>query len=221
MKVAALFSGGKDSVYALYIAQQYGWEITHCISIIPKNKDSWMYHSVNIHLTKLLAQAINIPYLCKITPGKKETELDALHELISPLPIDGVISGALASEYQRTRIEEICDRLEIKSFTPLWHKDPALLLNDQIQAGFSIIITGVFAEGLDQHWLGKTITPTVHNELIELHERYQINIAGEGGEYETLVTNGPLFHKHLLIKKTTVEWKRDHGTLLIDDAILV
>ena len=221
MKVAALFSGGKDSIYAIYIARQYGWNITHLISIIPKKKDSWMYHSVNIHLTELLAEALNIPYISKTTPGEKETELDALKEVLEPLDIDGVISGAIASEYQRTRIERVCDELHLKSFTPLWHKEQVLLLDNQIKAGFTIIITGVFAEGFDKHWLGRTITPKVYKELSDLHQRYHINIAGEGGEYETLVTGGPLFNKRLVLNKTTKSWTRDCGTLQIHDASLI
>jgi len=220
MKVAALFSGGKDSVYAIYIAQQYGWEITDLISIIPNNKDSWMYHSVNIHLTKLLAESMSIAYLSASTQGLKETELATLKELLSPLSIDGVISGAIASEYQRTRIEQVCDELQIKSFTPLWHKDQGLLLKDQIRAGFTILITGVFAEGFNKGWLGRSITSSVYEEIIKLHDRYHINIAGEGGEYETLVTNGPLFQKELIIHQAQKEWNRDNGILVIKDASL-
>src|SRR4030042_2924535 len=108
MKVAALFSGGKDSTYAIYIAQQYGWNVTNLVTIISENKDSWMYHTLNIHLTEKQAESMNIPLVKKVTKGEKEKELDDLEEILKDLDIDGVISGALASEYQRTRIEKIC-----------------------------------------------------------------------------------------------------------------
>jgi diphthine-ammonia ligase len=220
MNVAALFSGGKDSVFAIYIAQQYGWDITHLVSIFPENKDSWMYHSVNIHLTKTLAEAINIPLVTQMTKGEKEEELSSLQHVLSTLEIDGVISGAIASEYQRTRIEQVCHELKIKSFTPLWHKDQALLLQEMIKAGFIIKIVGIFADGFDESFLGKTIDQQTLSELKQIQKEKKINIAGEGGEYETLVVDGPIFQKRMILKDTEKQWKRDHGILLVKKAEL-
>ena len=199
MKVAALFTGGKDSMFAIYIAQQFGWDITHLITLHPEKSDSWMYHSLNIHLTEYLAEAIDIPLIKRKTNGEKEKELEDLKNILHPLPIDGVISGALASEYQRTRIEQICHQLHIRSFTPLWHKNQELLLRDQLKAGFEIIIVGVFAHGLDQSWLGASLNQESLNDFLQITRKYSINAAGEGGEYETLVVNGPLFTKQLIL----------------------
>lgn len=221
MKIAALFSGGKDSVYAISIAQQYGWDITHLVSILPKIPDSWMYHSVNIHLTKLLSEALNIPLISKETTGEKEKELADLEELLQPLDIDGVISGAIASEYQRTRIERISHTLHIKSFTPLWHKDQTQLLKDQVHAGFHIIIVGAYADGFTEQWLGRRIDDKAINELEQLQKDRSINTAGEGGEFETLVIDGPLFHKRIQIEDATIKWHRDNGSYLIQKARLV
>jgi len=220
MKVASLFSGGKDSVFALYIAEQYGWDVTQLVSIFSENKDSWMYHSVNIHLTKILAQALEISLLFNTTNAEKEEELTSLQELLSTLDIDGVISGAIASEYQRTRIERVCHDLGIKSFSPLWHKDQTLLLKEMIQAGFTIKIVGVFADGFDETWLGRTIDEETINELEHLHETKGINVAGEGGEYETLVLDGPNFKEKIVLNQTEKKWKRDHGTLNVIQANL-
>lgn len=220
MNVGALFSGGKDSVYALYIAKQWGWEISHLISVLPKNPESYMFHTINLHLIPLLSKALNIPLITKETPGKKESELSDLEQLLKPLAIDGVISGAIASEYQRTRIEHVCDSLNIKSFTPLWHKDQKNLLLDQINAGFSIMITGVFAEGLNKSWLGKLLTKDNVDDLFSLSEKYKINPAGEGGEFETLVVDGPLFEKQIMIDSYQITWNRDHGYYRVEKAHL-
>jgi len=220
MKVGALFSGGKDSVYSIYIASQWGWEITHLITLLPVNQESFMFHTINIDLVPLLSQSLEIPLVSKTTPGEKETELKDLEQLLSSLPIDGVISGAIASEYQRTRIEQVCDNLGIKSFTPLWHKNQELLLKDQINAGFSIMITGVFAEGLDQSWLGKTLTKERAEFLFSLSKKYKINPAGEGGEFETLTLDGPIFIKDLVVDESEIRWTRDHGYYLINKAHL-
>ena len=220
MNVASLFSGGKDSVFAIYITQQYGWNVNHLVSIIPENKESWMYHSVNIHLTKTLSEAINIPLITQTTKGEKEEELSSLQHILATLEIDGVISGAIASEYQRTRIEQVCHNLKLKSFTPLWHKDPKLLLQDMIQAGFIIKIVGIFADGFDESWLGKTVDKETFEELKHIQQSKKINIAGEGGEYETLVIDGPIFQKKIVLKETEKQWKRDHGILIVNETEL-
>lgn len=215
MKVAALFSGGKDSVFSIYIAKQWGWDISHLVTVYPENKDSWMFHSINIHLTEKLSEAINIPLIKKQTKGKKEEELNDLKEILEDLDINGVISGAIASEYQRTRIEKICHEIGIKSFTPIWHKNQELILREQINAGFEIIIVGVFAYGFDETWLGKTINGKTINDIQQLKKKYSINTAGEGGEFETLTLNGPIFRKKLILDKISKEWKRDNGILKV------
>ena len=220
MRVAALFSGGKDSVFAVYITQQYGWDVTHLVSLLPKKPDSWMFHSLNIQYTDLLAKAIDIPLVKRATTAEKEAELDDLTQVLQGLEIDGVISGAIASEYQRTRIEKICDELGIKSFSPLWHKNQELLLRDQVKAGFHIIIVGVFAEGFDETWLGRTIDEKTIDALVSLQKKHGINIAGEGGEYETLVLFGPMFSKRLVIDESKKEWNRDSGVFQVKKAHL-
>ncbi len=220
MRVAVLFSGGKDSTYAAYIVQQWGWDLTHLVTLIPQNTESWMFHSLNLTLTGLLAEALQIPFTSKTTKGHKEDELMDLESLLKTLPIDGVVSGAIASEYQRTRIERVCDRLGLKSFTPLWHKDQGLLLEDQLHAGFKIMIVGVFAEGLTKDWLGRLIDPAALATLRSLHETTGINIAGEGGEYQTLVLDGPGFHAPLIIDEQETRWDRDSGTIQIKKAHL-
>jgi len=220
MRIAALFSGGKDSTFAVYIAQQYGWTVSPLVSLYPKTADSWMFHSLNIYLSELLAEAIRIPLVKRYTQGEKETELEDLQTILQGLDIDGVISGAIASEYQRTRIEKICDELGIKSFTPLWHKDQEMILRDQLRAGFRSIIVGVFAEGFDAIWLGRPIDEQTIDSLVQLHKDYGINIAGEGGEYETLVLDSPLFSKRLVIDDFVTEWNRDHGTFQVKYAHL-
>jgi len=220
MRVAALFSGGKDSVFTVYIARQHGWDITHLVTLLSENRDSWMFHSINIHLTEKLAEAIDIPIIKKQTKGEKEEELEDLKNILKDLKIDGVISGAIASEYQRTRIEKICHELGIKSFTPIWHKNQELILREQISAGFKIIVVGVFAHGFDKTWLGKTINEESIDELIKLRKKYSINETGEGGEFETLVLDGPLFKKKLVLDEVTKEWKRDSGVLMAKKAHL-
>lgn len=220
MRVAALFSGGKDSTYAVYLTQKEGLEVTYLVTLQSEQSDSYMFHSINIHLADLLSEAMNIPLLKKTTKGKKEEELADLRNILQDLKIDGVVSGAIASDYQRTRIQTICDELGLESITPLWHKDQQSIVQDQLQAGFRIMIVGVFAEGFTETWLGRIIDEKTIHDLMSLHKKYKINIAGEGGEYETLVIDGPLFEKKLIIDESYKEWNRDTGILLIKKAHL-
>ena len=220
MNVASLFSGGKDSVFSIYIAQQWGWYISHLVTIIPKKKDSWMFHSLNIDQTKKIAKALDIQYINKISEGNKEEEVQDLKDILRDLEIDGIISGAIDSEYQRTRIEKICHDLKIKSFTPLWHKDQMKIIDEQIKAGFKIMIVGVSAFGLDEKWLGKYLDKKFINDIGKLSKKYKINIAGEGGEYETITLDGPIFKKKLIIDNYSIKWRRDSGFLNIEESHL-
>ena len=220
MKVAVLFSGGKDSVYATYITQQFGWEITHLVTLISKSRDSWMFHTINIQLAEKIAKAIGIPHIARETSGVKEEELRDLKKILENIDIDGVVSGAISSEYQRTRIETVCHDLGLKSFTPLWHKNQTMILKEQLKAGFNIMIVGVFADGFNEKWIGRNITLETIDELVSLKEKYDINTAGEGGEYETLTIDGPIFKKRIVLDEVTKHWHRENGFLEIKEAHL-
>ena len=160
MKLAALFSGGKDSTLAMYKAMKEH-EVVCLVSILSENKESYMFHTPNIELTKLQAEAMNIPIIIKSTPGKKEEELEELKQAIKQAKeeyqLDGIITGAVASEYQASRIQKICDELNLKCINPLWGMDQIKLLEEVLQNNFEVIISGVFAYPLTEEWLGKTI----------------------------------------------------------------
>jgi diphthine-ammonia ligase len=204
MKSAILFSGGKDSCYALYLAKQSGYEISCLISLFSSNKESYMFHTPNISQVEKQAEAMNIPLLIKKTAGIKEQELEdltkAIKQAVDKYHIDTIVTGALYSEYQASRIQAICDKLNLKCFNPLWHKEEIEYLNELINNNFKVIITGVFAYPLDESWLGRIIDSKFIKDAEELAARYKIHAAGEGGEFETFVLNCPLFKHELKIK---------------------
>lgn len=220
MKLAALFSGGKDSAFAIYIAQQYGWEITHLVTLVSESQESYMFHVPNIHLTDMLAEAMGIPIIKHTTAGKKEEELEDLKEVLSIPGIDGVLTGAIASDYQWSRINRVGYEMGLRVFSPLWRKDHAMLVKDMIDAGFKIMIVGVYAYGLNEKWLGRILDMEAFNELIALREKYGISPAGEGGEFETLVMDAPYFRKRLVIEEMEREWHRDSGSVRVKRAHL-
>ena len=153
MKVASLISGGKDSLYSCFVVLNQGWSITALISVNPKNL-SWMFHKENISFLPYIADAMGIPLKIKDSDADKEKELIDLKTLLSCVDANGIIGGAIASEYQRTRFESIGYSLGLKTFFPLWHKNQTTLLEEMVKANFEIIITAVAAEGLNEDWLG-------------------------------------------------------------------
>ncbi|MBT3865696.1 diphthine--ammonia ligase [Candidatus Woesearchaeota archaeon] len=219
LKLGSLLSTGKDSVYALHIQDRLNYDISCLITIDSKNKDSYMYHTPTINLAKKQAEALNLPIIIQKTEGKKEVELKELETAIKKAKekykIQGIITGALFSNYQRTRIEEICDKLNLKCFSPLWHMDQETEMNNLLKNNFKFIMTKIAAEGFDATWLGKTITKEHINKLINLNRKLQINIAGEGGEFETLVLDAPLFKKQLNIEKQTIQKDSKHSATLV------
>ena len=220
MRISALFSGGKDSTYALYLLQQQGWEISSLLTVAPKASDSYMFHYPNIQWTKLQSEALGIPIKYRESPGLKEKELEDIEALMKSEDTDGFCCGAIASDYQRSRLDEICQKLGKPLFAPLWRKDQVSLLEDMIQAGFKFIIAGVYAEGFDEGWLGKIITSHSVLELKRLEQKHRISPSGEGGEIETFVLDGPNFSKELVVEEAEAHWERHSGTYVIKKASL-
>ncbi|UZE92089.1 MAG: TIGR00289 family protein [Methanosarcinales archaeon] len=219
MKLAALISGGKDSSFAMYKALQAGHEITNLIVIKSQNPDSYMYHTPNIHLTELFAEATGIPLISKLSSGEKEREVDDLKMALQQIEVDGVVMGAIESEYQASRIRHVCESLGLEMYAPLWHQDPEALLREMVEI-LDVRIVHVSALGLDEDWLGRKIDRRTIEELKALKERYGIHIAGEGGEYESLVVDAPFFTKRIELVKTKKVWRDNYGTLNVLEAAL-
>jgi len=217
---AILFSGGKDSCYSAYIAKQKDYELKCLISIFSDNKDSYMFHTPSITKVKKQAEVMNLPLIIQKTKGKKEDELKDLELAIkkakSNYKIDTVVTGALYSEYQASRIQKICNKLKIKCFNPLWHKDELEYLNELIEANFKIIITGVAAYPLDKSWLGREINQNFIVDVVDLYNKYKIHPAGEGGEFETFVLNCPLFNEPIIIKNKKFSGEKNSWKMEIE-----
>jgi len=223
MKLAVLFSGGKDSFLAYLKAKEKN-EVACLISIVSKNEESYMFHTPNIHLVDLNAQALEVPIIKVKTTGEKEKELadlkKAIKSAIKKYRIEGIVSGAIASTYQASRLQKICNDLDIWCFNPLWQRDQVSILNEIISKKIKVIIAGVFAYPLDETFLGKELDNDMIAKLIKLSEEYKINPAGEGGEIETLVLDSPLHKKRLEIKRAEKEYKNHAGIYKIIDAEL-
>lgn len=230
-----LFSGGKDSSYALYRALERGLAVERLLTVHPKG-DSYMYHVPATELAGLAAESIGIPLVdVELAAFEAGTETDsasqgdaeveplerALGELDAELDggIAGLIAGAVESEFQTTRIEGVCDRLGCDLFAPLWRESPRELAEAMLEAGFDIRIVQVAAGGLDEDWLGRRWNEAALTELEALAESHGVHLLGEGGEFETVVLDGPHMDRPIEWSVET-EWDGTRGRLVVREASL-
>lgn len=225
IKLGALVSSGKDSLYAMHMMVKQGYRIECMISINSCNKDSFMFHTPAIELVGMQSKALGLPVFTWETHGEEERELsdlsDALRKGKELYGLGGIITGALCSAYQKRRIDKICSNLGLKAFSPLWHLNQESELRQLLDEGFKFIMVKVAAEGLDKSWLNREIKTYDVARLAAINKKIGINIAGEGGEYETLVLDCPLFAKRIRITSHEIIEDGISATLVIKNAELV
>ena len=224
MRVGVLFSGGKDSTYAAYLAEREH-DLRCLVTLDPSRRDSYMFHYPNVGWTGLQSRALRLPQVLMPTAGEKEVELEDLSRALKVAAeehsIEGVVSGALASVYQKTRVDRVCAELGLESLSPLWRIDPRVHLLNLIRDGFATMITGVAALGLDESWLGKMLDQAMVERLVDLQRRYGMHAALEGGEGETFVLDCPLFRERIEVTSSRKHWDGMAGYLEILEAELV
>ena|SRR2546425_2510804 len=211
MRVAVLFSGGKDSCYTVWLLQHQGWNVARLVTVKPVAEDSMIFHHPNVEWTGLQAQAMDIPHSL-IEGGDELRELrETLDALKRKERIVGVATGAVSSDFQKSTFDRVCDSVALRSFSPLWHKDPRTIVEDLIKMEFRVIISGVGASGLDQSWLGRDMTAPWWGRLAKLSALHGINLSGEGGEYETFVVDAPDFKKRIIVEESRSVWEGQSG----------
>ncbi|MGM0591327.1 MAG: diphthine--ammonia ligase [Halobacteriota archaeon] len=229
----SLFSGGKDSSWALYRALESDLDVTRLLTVHPQG-DSYMYHVPETRLARLAAESIGIP-LVEVTPDdfgaddvadaglQGDAELEPLERALEVVaeerPLAGVTAGAVESEFQTSRIQGMCDRLGIDLFAPLWQRDSEQLAEEMLDEGFEILVVQVAAGGLDESWLGRTLDADAFDDLRTLNDSHGVHLLGEGGEFETIVTDGPHMSRPLELTYET-EWEGTRGRLRVTDARL-
>ena len=141
MKLASLFSGGKDSTYAIHVAKKQGHEVKCLLSISPKSDESHLLHHPNMEWTKLQSQSMNIPQLTITSNSDKtDNELILIENLLQDakdqFQIEGLVHGGTKSKFQKDKFENICSKLNLKVIAPLWGTDPEKYMNELIDSEF-------------------------------------------------------------------------------------
>ncbi len=225
MKLASLFSGGKDSVYSIYLAKKQGHEIKCLLSVFPKSDESHLLHYPNLQWTHLQSQSMQIPQLTvESDSDETNSEINALEKIliqsIDEYQIEGLVHGGIQSQFQKEKFENLCNKFNLKSITPLWNLDPIEYMNELIFSNFIFIISSVSSGGLDDSWLGKIITKNDIVILYDLSKKFGFNLNFEGGEAETFVIDCPLFSNPIKIIQGKKTWDGYRGRFEIVDARL-
>ena len=194
MSWAALTSGGKDSILSCQKAIDSGKNVRYLVTARPKNPDSYMFHSANLDAVRIIAKVAGMEYVEIPTHGRKEEELVDLETGLAALDIEGVIAGAVASVYQAERVRAITSRLGLSLYTPLWHMDTEILVRE-VGARMDARIVVTAADGLDDSFLGARFDEDLIGRLKQVARTRHINLAGEGGEYESLTLQAPFYSR--------------------------
>jgi len=225
MKLAALFSGGKDSTYSIFLAKKQGHEIKCLLSVFPKSDESHLLHHPNLQWTHLQSQSMQIPQLTiKSEFDETDNEINSLEKILiqamEKYQIEGLVHGGIQSQFQKEKFENLCNKLNLKSITPLWNRNSLEYMNELISSNFVFIITSVSSGGLDDSWLGKIITKNDIDTLYALSQKFGFNLNFEGGEAETFVVDCSLFSHPIKIIQGKKIWDGYRGRFEIVDARL-
>ncbi|MBW9141310.1 MAG: diphthine--ammonia ligase [Candidatus Aramenus sp.] len=215
MRICALFSGGKDSTYALHWAVMKGFKIVCLITMLPEREDSWMFQHPNVQFARYQSEVMGFPHFFQRTSGEKNKELDDLRHAFlkaKEMGAEGIVTGALLSDYQRLNVNLIAEEVGLKTYSPLWRKNQEEYMRELVREGFSFIITSASAYGFPFDLVGKEVDEDDVERIIFSARKYGFNPAFEGGEAETFVVNAPLFKKKLKVEGEKVkvgefEWK--------------
>ena len=225
MKLAALFSGGKDSTYSIYLAKHQGHDVKCMLSVFPKSDESHLLHHPNMKWTSLQSESMKIPQITiESNSDETSTELELIEKILvraqNEYNVEGIVHGGIKSNFQKNNFENLCQKLNLKSLAPLWESEPKQYLDDLVSSNFVFIITSVSSGGLDDSWLGKKIGKEEIKELHRLSKKFGFNLNFEGGEAETFVLNCPLFSHPIEILKEEKSWDGYRGRFEILDARL-
>ncbi|MGI0131685.1 MAG: diphthine--ammonia ligase [Thermoplasmata archaeon] len=210
MSVTALVSGGKDSLYSAYLAETQGWPVDELLTLAPSDPESLLFHTPNLSLVPIQAEAWGRVHRSVPVRGTGEVaEVEGLTRALAGRT-GTVVAGAIASSYQWGRLHRVCFALGLRLYTPLWGKAAETVVREEIGAGLDIRLVHLAAEPLSADLLGRRLDGAMLDEIRRrAREVREVNVAGEGGEYETLVVDAPFWKARIALDD--VECRTESG----------
>jgi ABC transporter with metal-binding/Fe-S-binding domain ATP-binding protein len=218
LRALVLSSGGKDSILALHKAREQGSKIIGIVTMLPEDPESMLYHTHNVKHVKSIAESIGLNWYG--FEAKKEEEEKALERALKNLNAELLITGGIASNYQKDIFDRIAESANMKHLAPLWNMKPYDVLKEIISMKMDAIIVAVAAYGLGENWLGRHLTKESVDELLRLSEKYRFNPVGEGGDFDSFALDAPLYKKRLVPLRILSRWEKDSGALEIQELIM-
>lgn len=214
--ISALVSTGKDSLYSVYLLENFNYNISNFITINSENPDSFMYHTPAVALAESIAKLCGKPLISEDTAGEKESELSglrrAIHDSVENYKVQGISSGAIRSNYQRNRLLLLCEEFGLSLHSPLWQCSEEAYAKSLLKFGFEIMIVRASAEGLGANDVGRLYD----SDFIDNLKKMNLSLVGEGGEFETLVLNCPLYSERLSLPKYHIEDRDEDYYMVLD-----
>ena len=223
MDVAVLYSGGKDSTYAIEYCMQKKWNIKYLLSVKPNRTDCYLFHFATVEHTKELAKILGIKHIlipCTVADPVKEAEL--VKNIVVENKVDALVLGGVG--LQETQLKSLQDALlpfKVEVFASHAGFDSYELLKEMINKGYEIILTEVASDGLTEEHLGFKLNNNTLNQFVKLSQKYGFEILGEGGYYNSLVVDGPIFKKKLEILKSKKVMNGSSGYLEVEEAKVI
>jgi len=215
MKVAVLFSGGKDSCLAVKYCLDSKWDIT-LIAVQPISTEAYIWHYPAVEMTELAAIAMNLPLIYLTTGEIGNEEAECLNDVFAKNSFDAVVLGGVGlQETQIREVRKIADKFGMQTIVPYENWGSEDLLKEEIASGLEIVMTEVAAGGLTKDMLGLKVNENF--QLIKtLSVKHGFDVLGEGGSYNTFVTDAPFFSKRIEILDYDSLWDEKTRSGYID-----
>ncbi|MFW6117477.1 MAG: diphthine--ammonia ligase [Thermoproteota archaeon] len=207
MKAVGLFSGGKDSLYAIHLVEKQGIHVDFLLSIIPSLPRP-SPHGENMESLKVLAESTGKPL--KIVDFHRE---GAFIDVLKGLEVDALVAGDVSVEAHVSGLRDICGKVGLKLLEPLYRRDTSEVFHEIFSLGFKALITGVKLERLSENWLGFIISKKTSDTF--LSKIGDVDPLGENGEFHTLVLDCPLYSRPFKVKSVKRKSGKDMAYLIV------
>jgi uncharacterized protein (TIGR00290 family) len=201
MKIVAAWSGGKDSAYAEYLATQQGYEVVNILTMM-MSKEKSNFHMIRAEILDAQSDAIGIPLVKQqATPKTYEDDFKAALRRFKAEGVEGLVTGDIyeVAGHEQGWLGRVLKEVGLKPIKPLWMLDTKQIYLDYLKTGFKATVVRTNLEKLGVEWLGRALDRKFYDDILKLGN---VDPCGEGGEYHTVVTDGPTFRKKIEILET-------------------